>query len=521
MLYSKPASTERKLPIVRNGSVTKCLLALLICSGISLPMATLAVSDKQPPVPAEGFTTVGHGPLELIISQSGEVVSADNDILINKCEYSTRVISTIPQGTWVEPGDVVAELDSSELKKKLQERAVLLVNAEARLADAQEDLRIQKLSNESLLAKAKLQHRLSKLQLDGYLEAEYPQKLHSLEAALALAEEDLARAEKKLDFVTDMFRLGYRSAADRENERINVIKKQQALDLAEDKLKVLREFTFTRTKTQLQAIADEAERELERVKLAANASILRREISVSSRERSRDIYQAYQERLERNIAACTIRATKAGEVIFAQTSSRSSSRIDEGSSVRYLQPIAKIPDRDRLEIDLRIHESNIRLLTVGQPVMIQVDAAGREEYSGHVKHVSRVPLAGRYPNYHLREYKVTIGVDADPELARTLAPGMTATANIVAASRSAATYAPITSVVEVRGEHMAFVRRGDDIEPRAITVGISTDDSIEILSGLEAGEEIVQKPRVTCSQLIATLQKSATSDEGYWLSMLN
>lgn len=508
---------------LRRGFVTKVLLSILVAFAISLPVASLAISEKLPPVPSDGFTIVSRGPLELVLSQTGEIESADNDILINKCEWTTNVISIVPEGTWVEEGDIVAELDSSELKTRLQDRAVLLVNAEAKLADAIEDLRIQKLTNQSILADAQLQKRLSRLKLDGYLQAEYPQKLHSLEAAVALAEEDLTRAQKKQEFVANMVRRGYRSAADRENERINVLKSQQTLNLAQDRLNVLRDFTFVRTRTQLQAIADEAERELERVDLASRSSILRREISVRSRTRSRDIYQAYQDRLERNIEACTIRATKAGEVIYANVSSSSSSRIDEGCSMRYLQPIAKIPDRDRLQVKVRVHESNIRLLKVGQPVKVNVDATGLEEYPGRVRLVSRVPLAGQRPNYHLREYEVTVDIDADPEMLRTLAPGMTATANIIAAQRSLATYAPLQSVAEVGNEHVVFVKRGDEIESRNVSIGISTDASIEILSGLEHGEEIVLKPRITCAQYISALQQNSSFDgeQNFWLSMIN
>ncbi|MBT5019427.1 MAG: HlyD family efflux transporter periplasmic adaptor subunit [Planctomicrobium sp.] len=508
---------------LRRGSVTKCVLILLVCAGIFLPVASLAITEQLPVVPSDGFTIVSRGSLEQVLSQTGEIESADNDILISKCEWSTRILSIIPEGSWVEAGEIVAELDSSDIRKRFQERAVLLVKAQSKLADAEEDLQIQKLTNQSILAAAQLQKRLTRLQLDGYLEAEYPQKLHSLEASVALAEEDLARAEKKLEFVADMVQLGYRSVSDRENERINVLKKEQAYELAEDKLKVLRDFTFTRTRTQLKAIADEAERELERVDLASRSSILRREISVRSRTRSRDIYQAYQDRLEENIAACIIRASKSGEVIYAKVSSSSSARIDEGSSMRYLQQIAKIPDRDHLQVNVRIHESNIRLIQIGQPVLINVDAKGLDQYEARVKQISRVPMAGKYPNYHLREYRVIIDVEADPELARTIAPGMTATTNIIAAQRSAAVYVPLHSVVEVGDEHLTFIKKGDEVEPRVVTVGISTDASIEILSGLNDGEEIVLKPRVTCAQHIVALQKSSQSkhDQNSWISMIH
>lgn len=494
----------------------------LIVTSLAIPVVSFAVGEKFPDVPDAGFTIVSRGPMELIVTQSGEIDSADNDILISKCEWSTRLLSIVPEGTWVEEGDIVAELDSSEIRKRHQERAVLLVNAKARLADAQEDLQIQKLTNESLLADSALQLRLAELQLDGYLKAEYPQKLHELEAAVALAEEELTRAKKKHDFVTGMVRLGYRTPTDRESERINVLKKEQALELANDKLTVLRDFTHQRTLTQYTAIAEETRRELDRVKLAAKAAILRREILVRSRERSHQIYDDYQKRLEKNIAACTIRASKAGEIIYARERSSSSSRIDEGSSVRYLQALATIPDRDRLQVKLRLHESNIRLIDKDQPALIQVDANPDHVYQGHISHISTVPMSGRYPNYHLREYRVTVDLDADPEMSRTIAPGMTASVNIVAAQRQATLQVPVQAVVEVGDEYLAFVRNNGEIEHRIVKVGISSDDKLEITEGLDEGEEVVLKPRVTCAQRIVALQRTLQKgdENSYWLSLV-
>ena len=154
--------------------------------------------------------------------------------------------------------------------------------------------------------------------------------------------------------------------------------------------------------------------------------------------------------------------------------------------------------------------------------MIQVDAAGEQRYLGHVSHISTVPLSGRYPNYNLREYRVTVDLDADPEVSRSLSPGMTATVNIVADRRDSTIQASVQSVVQVGDKHVAFVRNGDEVQHRVVELGISSDSQVEILSGLEEGEEVVLKPRVTCAQRIVFLGKEFTNghQQSYWLSMV-
>lgn len=504
----------------RSGLIAVKLLVVFICLVATIPVANLALTENFPQVPETGFTYAERGPMELVITTNGEIDSAHNAVLTNHCEWKTRILSLVPEGTWVEEGDVVAELDSSMIRERFQERAVLLVNARAKLADAQEDLRIQKLNNQSLIAEARLQRDLSKLQYDGYLNAEYPQQLHKLESALALAEEEMIRSRKVYDYVSEMVQRGYRTVDDREQEKIRVMRTEQAFRLAQDRLSVLRDFTFERTSTQLKAIAEEAARELERVELAAKRAMLTREISLQSRQRSHDIYQAYQERLEKNIAACTIRATRSGEVIYGRERSSSRDRLGEGSSVYYLQSIATIPDRDRLQVDLRVHESNVRFIREGLPAVVEVDAYGDQLIRGTVASLSRVPLPGRYPNYHLREYRVSVDLDVAPELARELAPGLTAKVNIIADRRQSTVHVPMQSVVEVGGDFFVFARSGESVEPRAVQIGISDEDSIEIVDGLDEGEEIVFKPRVTCAQRILALQhEAAQSHPGDWMTV--
>lgn len=504
----------------RHGAVLKWMVLVLAAPCFGYPIFSLGVVEKYPTVPDDAYHLVSRGPMELLVTQSGDLDSADNAVLISKCEWSTRLISIVPEGTWVEEGDVIAELDASAIRSRFQERAILLVNATARLADAEQDLQIQKLINESKLAAAELQMRMAQLQLDGYLEAEYPQKLHQLEADVALAEEDLARGFKKLEFVEGMVKRGYRLPNDRDAERIELLKKKQNLERAQDKLNVLQNFMHERTLTQLQSQAEETKREYERVKLKAKATLLSREITLRARQRSHDIYAGYQDRLQANIDACVIRAPRAGEVVYANERSSSRTQLSEGSSVIYLQPVCKIPDRNRLQVQLRVHESNIRLIEQNQSALVKIDAVSGAQYLGRVSNVSTVPVSGRYPNYDLREYRVTIDLEITPEQARSLAPGLTAQVSIIAAQRSSTVRIPIQSVVEIGDELIAFVKSGNNVEPRVLEVGINNDLEVEVLSGLEEGDQIVGRPRVTCAQRILALRKEVQKlpEEELWIS---
>lgn len=477
-----------------------------------LPVVALSAAVAQlrepafQPVQLHDFLEVQHEPFELLLSQMGPVESAKNTAIINRCEYSTRIISVVPEGTWVNEGDVVLELDSSKIVERLNEQEIQVVQAEKLLKDAEEDVRIQELTNASRIAAAELKAQLADLQARGYLEAEYPRTLHSLEGAAVLAAEDLNAAEKQHEFVHSMVRLGYRTVSELDNERLKLLKARQTFELAQSKVKILQDFTYNRTAMQLTALAEESLRELERTKSLARTAMMSRNRRLLSRQKTYDLQVETLNRLKENIASCTLRAPRSGEVVLGVGSSSSNTALEEGSSVWFLQTLATIPDRQRLQVSLRIHESRIRLMQIGQLADVVIDAFPHEKLNGRVTSISTVPLSGRFPNYDLKEYKATVEINADPSHLSRIAPGMTAQVAVRAADLPAAIAIPLTSSVQIAGQHYAFVRRGADVEIRPIEIGFVNDQKIEVRSGLDAGEQIVIKPRVSCADRIAWME---------------
>jgi HlyD family secretion protein len=509
---------------LRNvGRAVVAMIAILFGPALALPLATFATGKNSTAIPAEGFGVVTRGPMEMVVSQIGTIESADSVVLVNHCEWSTELIFIVPKGSWVKRGEIVAELDSSWLRETARQRTILLINAEAALNRARKDLRIQELTNESRIAAAELRNRLAQLQRDGYQEAEYPQRRNTLESALVLAEVAVDRAQRRFDFVDKMVERGYRTPYDREAERLKLLAARHQRDLAEQRLRILTKFAHERTTTNLAALAEEAERDLKRVRASARAAMHTHTVRVQSRQASYQTHRRFLDRLQRSIEACVIRAPSDGEVVYGRASSRrSSKRLEVGDRVRYLQPIAMLPDRHHLQIVLRIHESKIRFIEPGAPVVVQADAAHGEPFLGHVSDVSTVPVSGQFPKFDLREHKVVAEMEPDPRKARQLAPGMTVAADIIAARRQDAIRVPVHSVVQVAGRHVAFVRQGEDVNARKVRIGLVSDESIEILDGLEEGEEVVLRPRVTCAQRLAALEarwlaENTSDPEDRWI----
>lgn len=136
-----------------------------------------------------------------------------------------------------------------------------------------------------------------------------------------------------------------------------------------------------------------------------------------------------------------------------------------------------------LRIQLTVPEQFVAAVKVGQPVEFAVDAYPGRRFNGTVKFVSPALEATR------RALIVEAQVpNADGELK----PGFFATAQIQQPDRTPGLVVPASAIHTSGGTSRVFVINGDQAEERVVTLG-QTGDTVEITSGLKAGERVASK----------------------------
>ncbi len=447
----------------------------------------------------------------MILNEQGRIDSSDNFVVTSECEWAKAIIRLIPEGEWVEEGDIVVELDSSELEDRLKQREILVINAQAAQIQAQEVVGLQKLENASAIAAAELAQKLAELDLEKYIKGDFPKQLKEAEGAVALAREDVTRAQERYEYVARMAKKGYESPTAVEQQRLSTLKYEQALDKARRELDLLVNYTYERELAELKALAAEAKRERSRVNKTSELALANREILVTQRESQLKNHQDFADRMRRNIAACTIRSPVTGEIVYANEGSRRN-EIIEGKNVRYRQEVVRVPNLDQLEVDVRIHESQIEGVTNGLKASITLDAYPELLLEGEVTSISNVPTNGSNYNYDLKEYDVTVRIIGTPEELEDLKPGLNAKVDIHIAERPDCLQVPAQSVVDVAGQLVVFVHTAQGVEHREIEVGMKSDMGVEVLSGLQQGEDVLLGPRTNCSEQIAALREQIGSE---------
>jgi HlyD family secretion protein len=452
---------------------------------------------------------VKRGSFLVSINEKGTIDSLRNAILSSKVEGSTTIISIVREGTQVKEGDLLVELDSSALVEKETQQRIAVTQAQAALAQAQEDYAIQKTQNDSDIAAAELKLRLAELDLKKFQEGEYLQQQNELTGQVTLARENVTRAKDSEAFVKRLARKGYRSQNDVEAERIAVAKAEIDFKVASEKLRVLEEFNYTRNLEELKANAEEYRRELERTRRKASSALLQKKALLDSKELTDEVETNKHKRLKMQIENCKIFAPQDGQVVYANTRDGrpdQSVLIEEGASVRERQAIINLPDFDAMKVNARIHESRISLIKPGQEVRIRVDAYASEVFEGTVDGVSSVPLSNSFGRTDVKEYEAVIRFRGTGEQVNKLRPGLTAGIEVIVDRRDDVLQAPVQSIVTIGKEHHAFVIEGSRGVRKPITIGQTNDRVVEVISGLKAGDQVVMNPRTQFAKEVGELE---------------
>jgi membrane fusion protein, copper/silver efflux system len=178
----------------------------------------------------------------------------------------------------------------------------------------------------------------------------------------------------------------------------------------------------------------------------------------------------------------------------------------EGQAVREGDNLFLIADRSILWSELAVFESDARMLRVGTPVKLTVDALPGRTYEGRVTFIN--------PGVDTTTRTLTARVETRNQDGR-LRPGMYVTARLGGASAERLTV-PLTAVLPTGTRQLVFVNRGDGrFVPREVQTGVRNDSLVEIVRGLEAGDEVV----ASATYLLDSESNLATAMQGLMLQM--
>ena len=245
---------------------------------------------------------------------------------------------------------------------------------------------------------------------------------------------------------------------------------------------------------QHEMAAAESERSLNESTLKRFDTLYQRK-SVSPQEYD-EVKARYQGALARAEAAQSSAAQAKAAVMQAQTAFGYTNlrspfngiiterRVDPGVLAAPGMPLLTVEATGRYRLEVTVDESSLRFVRLGEAVAISLDAYPDTQLTGRVSQI--VPAAD--PN--TRTFQIKIELPSSP----VLRSGLFGRASFSRGERDSLLL-PRTAVVDRGALKAVYVVGSDKIASlRYVTIGQTTNDHLEVLSGLSADEAIVLAP---------------------------
>ncbi|MDG2383835.1 MAG: efflux RND transporter periplasmic adaptor subunit [Pirellulaceae bacterium] len=484
----------RRLRVIVAGIATLLAVATLISIGWFFQRAS---TDS-----ALVLHAVQETDLEITVTERGNLES-QTDVRV-LCEVDdidgdgipgTPIVWIIENGSSVEKGELIVELNSAMLRNRLDEQVLDVEEAKSVYVQANVAYENQITQNATTLAEARLKVELDKLALKQFEDEEggtFQIELQNVELIIQEAEAGELIQQTNLTGVEQLYKLGYRSSGELAQARLETLKAERELAAAISKKKELVEYQYKRQKMELAGALASADRALEQVERDNIAQLTQAEAKKIAAQESLKKEKELLARYEDQIKKCEIKAPIDGMVAYATGRSRYyREEIRPGAAVRPRQPILTLPNLRSMQVRTTIHESVLDQITKGLKVSIRVDAFPDRSYQGSVQSVAVLPDQGGWMSSDTKVYATIITID---EEVQQLKPGMTAVVDIHVDHLRDIVAVPIQAILQVKDETWCYVHSQGVSERRFVDLGRTNDKFVEIKSGLRVGERVVLNP---------------------------
>lgn len=469
------------------------LAATVVLAGLSV--AVLRNGSRRPVVWDGPTALAERGPLTINIMESGTVHPREQIIIRNDLERDAKIKFIVDEGKQVKQGELVVELDVTELEQFLVERRIRVQTAESSLVYAQENLKVVENQGQADIEQAELTYKFAQQDLQKYIDGEFPRLVKAAEAKITLAEQELSRAREMHEWSQKLFEEKYLSRSELQRDELAANKADLDLQLAGADLELLKDYTYTRQLDQLNSNVRQAEMALERAKRKHAATMAQAMAELKARTAR---YEDEREELkedEDEIASAKKYAPIDGMVLYASSVEDwddDEEPIRHGTIVDQQQEIIFLPTTAAFNADIKILEVNLRKIEIGMPARITMDALSGKVFTGRVAEIAPVADSDRwFTNPNLKVYNTVISLDStDPALRN----GMSCRVEILVQRHTDAVYVPIQAVTRVNRRPTVYAVENGILVPRPVEIGLDNNRMVHVLGGLQGGETICLAP---------------------------
>ena len=400
-----------------------------------------------------------------------------------------KIAEIAREGTYVSKGDLLLRFDSAGFAQELARERAALLQAEADLATAREALRLESLQARAGVDEARDQIGYAESDLKDQVDGTGRVALAEAEAAVADLERETSRARRDRDDLKPMLARGFITQMELERADQALQRAQEQLKLAILKRDALVKYGRPAAVDRARRAVDDARRDLEREQEGSAARVMQRRAALQVAEGKAAETRARVAQFEARLAATEVRAAAGGLVVYRDLFFGSDRRKPQvGDEVWPKQPVLALPDSSRLIVDTQVREVDLMKVSRSTRVTVTVEAYPDLRRDAAVDVIGALAeTAGA--RAAVKSFPVTIALrESDPRLR----PGMTARVEMQVAFETRALIVPLAAVFgSAATGHYCFVLRGS--RPERVAIKVNGDDGVDaaIAGDVRAGDRVL------------------------------
>ncbi len=467
------------------------MIALLVAASIGFAWwVRPSVDDLTRPA----LAAVERGALEIDVVTVGTLTALRSVTIASEIESNrAKVVRLAREGANVQPGDLLVEFDPTPFQEDVTKQSRAVKEAEATLAQAKADQRLQESKRAAQERDAKQRLEIAKLDLEALQAGRAPLSAQEARARVEDAEQRLAEAARRFDDAKSMLEQGFINRRDYEQADEALRDARRAHALAQASYENLVTFRNPAELRQSQMSLARVQSEVDGLSGSANTERERQNALVVKAESALAAARADLAKAQGELGKARIESPVAGFLLFNDLAFGSERRkVQVGDTVWNGQALMTIPDLGSLAVESFVREFDVHKIQPEQKTTVELEAFPDLELAGHVGFVGKLASA-RSDAVGGKRFDLRIALDQmDPRLR----PGMTAHVTIHVDRIDDALTVPAQAVVRRGDQYFVLLAKGRRLIPRAVRVGASNNERIAILDGLAPGDSVSVEPRL-------------------------
>ena len=304
----------------RSRSRWKWLAVILVLISVSYFCRGFLYRLRVKTYPPNAFYQVKRADMLISLVEEGALRALNETSIRSSLEGYNRIIHLVPEGSYVQKGDLLVELDSSGLRDRLNEQELLYQERLFQMEQAKGNLEIQKSFAESDIKDAELRVENAVSDLEKYRDGDAPLTMKTVEARTGVLAEQVRIATERFARTEELFKTGKATRSELEADALSLKREQVGLGQYQEDMRLIQKYDQPKQLRLLQSQVEQAKAEMERLKQRTSNEIAQAEADLKTSQSALDFLEESLKTQKRRLENAKVFAPQNGLVVYAPVS---------------------------------------------------------------------------------------------------------------------------------------------------------------------------------------------------------